>query len=376
MLYVGDVTANTPVALMDNATEETRDNEETRTIDQVTGGPIEHRGSLADLIQRRRNIMREAAKLNNYKMGFAMNTYLVPIICCPGLIGNTLSALVMFQKHNRKISSCIYHGVLAFLDSVTLLTSLGLFITDNILAVYENATECTIAKYMRTWAVIASAWLIVAMTADRLYVVWKPLKAAQICTPRRAKMFIGFIIISGGALKIPLAMKYLIMIPLNGQDTCILAATRNTPLHELYYWINLLFSTYIPLCLVMVLNSTIIYLIRIRPKFSQSDAQIPNTVQLKKKEEDFQITFSLLLVSFVFLLLAAPMYLIDIVYQIKNPFLSPESYANFILAINIGGRVYLTNSAVNIFVYGVSGQKFRNDFKKLFCFPKKPTVKI
>ena len=156
-----------PVVMMDNATAVTGVNEETQRVDKVRDGP----GSLAELLQRRRVIMREATKLDVYKVSVAVKTYFVPIACSLGLVVNTLSALVMFQKHNRKISSCIYLGVLAFLDSVTLLINVRFYFTDIILPVYENPTECTLAMYVRTWAVIASAWLIVAMTADRLYVV-------------------------------------------------------------------------------------------------------------------------------------------------------------------------------------------------------------
>ena len=85
------------------------------------------------------------------------------------------------------------------------------------------------------------------------------------------------------------------------------------------------------------------------PHTDLSEVQIPNTVQLKKEEGDLQITFSLLLVSFVFLVLTAPMYLIDVVYQIKDPYLSPDAYATFTFTVNLGARLYVTTLVLLIY---------------------------
>ena len=80
-----------PVVLMDIAIAEVRDNEETRTIRQITGGPIEHRGGLADLLQRRRNIMRVATKY------YLLSGTHWQFFICPGHVSETQSE--DFQLH-------------------------------------------------------------------------------------------------------------------------------------------------------------------------------------------------------------------------------------------------------------------------------------
>ena len=53
-------------------------------------------------------LLYRASQRTLFKAGLIVGRYLVSIICIIGLVGNALSILVMFQKHNRKISCCLY----------------------------------------------------------------------------------------------------------------------------------------------------------------------------------------------------------------------------------------------------------------------------
>ena len=354
-----------PVILKENGTTVSND---TQTAGAFTQPDFKHRGDLEDLLQRRQMIVRQATKLAIFQANTAIAQYYRPLVCVLGLIGNLLSGLVMFQKHNRKISSCTYMGILAFMDSVPLLVNVKYYITDNIVPMYENPIECKVLPFLWVWSALAGAWLIVAMTADKLYVVWKPLKAGHKCTPQRAKMVSFVIIIIAGFVKMPLPIKYLIMLPRLGQDICILSPKRDTPMDELYYWINTMSHSYIPFILLTVMNSIVIHQVRSRRGKQLSLNDLPQAQELKKTKDEFHITVSLVLISVVFLLTTAPVYIVYIVYMFKNPYESANSYATFTIAINSGGRLFLINNAINVFLYGLSGEKFRNDFKCLFGF--------
>ena len=65
-------------------------------------------------------------KLSDYmatKVGNAINRYAQPVIFTVGVVGNMISMLVMFQRHNRHTSFGIYFGVLALSDTLVLGTS-------------------------------------------------------------------------------------------------------------------------------------------------------------------------------------------------------------------------------------------------------------
>ena len=78
----------------------------------------------------------------------------------------------------------------------------------------------------------------------------------------------------------------------------------------------------------------------------------------------------LLLVTALFLILLCPTYVRFIYLAFADPGTSLE-YANQILIFQITIRLYMTNSAINFFLYCISGKKFRNDLKEILgCFSK------
>ena len=72
----------------------------------------------------------------------------------------------------------------------------------------------------------------------------------------------------------------------------------------------------------------------------------------------------LLLVTTLFLILLCPTYVRFIYLSFADPD-TPLEYANQILIFQITVRLYMTNSAVNFFLYCISGKKFRNDLKEI-----------
>ena len=56
-----------------------------------------------------------------YKTALAIHRYYYPCIIILGMIGNILSFMVMLMKHNRRISCCVYMGVVAVADSLCLI---------------------------------------------------------------------------------------------------------------------------------------------------------------------------------------------------------------------------------------------------------------
>ena len=119
-------------------------------------------------------------------IGTYIDIYWFPILVPIGLIGNTLSFLVMIKPNNRKMSTCIYMAAIGINDNVMMF-----------LALYDNLVfatkvhnpyliECKIAAYFTLLATQNSTFLVLAMMVDRYIAIKRPHKAAVHSTPRRA----------------------------------------------------------------------------------------------------------------------------------------------------------------------------------------------
>ena len=57
--------------------------------------------------------MEEANSMIIYKIAIIISKYWMPVLVPIGLIGNTLSFLVMIKPSNRKMSTCIYMAAIS-----------------------------------------------------------------------------------------------------------------------------------------------------------------------------------------------------------------------------------------------------------------------
>ena len=136
-----------------------------------------------------------------------------------------------------------------------------------------------------------------------------------------------------------------------------------------YFWLTEMLSFIFPVISLLIMNSVIIYTLRVSNrskldllkgtgKGDRTEAQI-----LKAKHSEKQITTTLLLVTFVFVILNIPVR--SVVYFVN--FTSWKDIGLFELFEQIGVKAYFTNHCINFFLYVTSGQKFRKDLKTLFC---------
>lgn len=106
-----------------------------------------------------------------------------------GLIGNILSATIMYRRARRGLSSYFYLALLAFVD-ICVLYSSGLLSLLEIAFDYQpglkSSIYCRLAFYFQHLFTYISAWLIVAVTFERFIVVRFPFQSILICRMRVA----------------------------------------------------------------------------------------------------------------------------------------------------------------------------------------------
>ena len=101
-----------------------------------------------------------------------------------GLIGNLLSAIIMFRRSRRGLSSYFYLAFLAVVDICILYTGCLLFLLETAFSIYpqlHSSFLCRLSFYIQHLFTYMSAWLIVAVTFERFMVVRFPFQSIRIC---------------------------------------------------------------------------------------------------------------------------------------------------------------------------------------------------
>ena len=120
-----------------------------------------------------------------------------------GIVGNTLSLLVMIRPNNKKISTCIYMAAISINDNVMMCIILFSWLFDFGLVEKLRVWECYFFVYIQLSLLQLGTYLVLAMTIDKYVAIKWPHRAAIFSTPRRSKIIIFTIIASGATYNLP-----------------------------------------------------------------------------------------------------------------------------------------------------------------------------
>ena len=148
----------------------------------------------------------------------------------------------------------------------------------------------------------------------------------------------------------------------------------------IFSWASLCLNSVVPFSILLIINILIILEMKRHSKMlarhgTGTDGSSAKASQ-KQKTRDQQITIMLLVVTFALLLLTIPQYLRYVVYKVIDAPSSPSDVASFILLYHITNKLIFTNSAVNFFLYSLSGSKFRSETLRLLMCAQKPWNKL
>ena len=208
------------------------------------------------------------------------------------------------------------------------------------------------------------------MTFERFYSIVRPHKAASFNTVKRAKITIMCIVSYSLVGSVPH-----FFITENDERICM-SACNNIP-RILFYWWSVASAFMVPFVSLLTMNCVIIYTLGQRSKYSLTGSQGQGQDQGQDQGQGSfdkhikrQIYVMLLLVTFGFLALTTPIYVV-ILWQTFYFQPTAKMFATSYLLLAIGEKTYFTNNGVNFFLYVMSGQKSRTDLKKLFACCKR-----
>ena len=223
---------------------------------------------------------------------------------------------------------------------------------------------CSLAITILFSSFLCSTLLILSMTFGRFYSIIKPHKAASFNTVKRAKTTILCIVIFSIMYNIPH-----LFISSNENWQCLPYGTAMGKTYgEFYYWLSFVINYALPFVLLLAMNSVIIHKLRNR-SMKTGTKTVTDGVEgktSKSKNSERQVFAILLLVTFGFLILTTPGYLLFLFIMLVNFFESPKIFAGYYLFYNVAQKLHYTNHGINFFFYVISGRKFRTDLIRLF----------
>ena len=315
-----------------------------------------------------RNVfMEQVGTYTKYKIASYFSKYWFPILVPVGLIGNTLSFLVMIRPNNRKMSTCIYMAAISINDNLMMCSALHNWLA-TVAKIYEMyPIECKLASFFGLHVVQNSTFQVIAMTLDKYVAIKWPHKAATYSTPKKAKMTVIIIHICVVIFNLP----HLYMSQLT--DGICLGYSNGGTITKVYSWFTFVINAIIPLTSLIYMNGVIIQKVRSsRKQFGfgeDTQNHDPSNVATAKRQKTMkntenQLTIMLLLVTTLFLILMIPTYIrfLYTTFVIRD---SLPKYVSVVFFYHLSHKLYHTNNGINFFLYCISGQKFRNDLKEI-----------
>lgn len=307
---------------------------------------------------------------------FFLCSVVIGSICLIGLIGNTVSFIVLGSDKQNLVATFLLRA-LAVVDCLLLIVSV--LILSAILGPYQiPSTRPTLRmiipymkKYINPFGLIAQSctiWVTVLLAINRYIAVCKPFAAKHLLTLRKAQLQVVLIVVMAVGFNIPRFFQYDVVYRLENNVTVPrkqLTALGNNVSFDIGYF-NVFYNIVIlvlPLVALVVFNTKIIWDMHISKNNMQRNSL--NYAGLQERN----ITIVMLIIILKLILFHSPdriVSAIKIVEVHRNPFLAcphPVIYAS-----HFSNLLIILNSSTDFFIYCIFRERFRRMFRIRFCF--------
>ena len=346
-----------------------------------------------------------------------------------GILGNLLCLLALSQKQNRSISCSVYMRALAVADSCLLAITAAYFVAVGQIASMLEESKLVMCKVVVFFTFTSSqcgVLIILALLVERVIAVMKPLKAAILLSPKRALIITFCIVIFSVIFNIPYI--YVASV-IQGAATdsymhCASDAAGNVAaiIHSMA---NLILNGVLPFIAILVMNLMILYSIKSskhgirkynRDKSTTSGAtevtednhgspQKQKTTEMcsgstamsnespnpegadaidgdnkphktisgpragsfrGRNQRNRQLTWMTIVMTIAFIVCTLPKFVHILIFRNIDYQHSPARQLWFGWSGTIAQMLNTLNSAINFFMYVLTGSRFRADLLNLF----------
>ena len=311
--------------------------------------------------------------LPSYQAGILIWKTVPPIVILFGTCGSVLSIAVLTGKSIRRSTTGLYLIVLTFSDLAVLYTGLLrqwiIYLFD-----FDVRQMSGIACKIHTWLVYSSldfsAWLLIAITLERIIAVWYPYVLKVKCNRQNGAILVAGILISVLVLNSHFLYGMVIVRINNDKEKCgFIDINYEQFIHIAWSWIDLCAFCLIPLLFIMVGNCLILLKIakqHRKAKLNQTSTKYKRRLKSKDKQQS-SMTAILITLNTVFLLTTLPISIYNIGHSHWSSTDNEMVLARLDLWWAVVNMLMYTNNSVNFVLYTLSGSQFRLEAKRIFC---------
>ena len=322
------------------------------------------------------NVTKEVRKEENVKFDVTLWIYVSPLILLLGLIGNSLTIVVMRSKRYSGTNVKAYMMMMAICDCIFLLFTISpeWFDAMRLFTFKElHPFTCKLEKFIQYTAGDASVWILAAFTVDRTMAVWSPLRRRHACLPRHAWITsIGLCCVA--------VVKNLHVFWSRGLEhrrgkNTTLVWIKNCgyppPFDDFEQfvrpWIAFSFVSVLPFCIICISNIVIIHTLMASRRIRKQSG-----INGQQQEANFrQTTIMCLSVSFAFLITVTP----TIILLIGKPYWRKGNSARaYDIAKAINNQLLCVNHSINFWLYCITGEAFRDELRRIFGIAPRRTA--
>ena len=333
---------------------------------------------------------------------------IAPFILVCGVFGNVM-IIAICRRADVMSSLSVYFVTLAGSDLLSLSVNAfnqWMYHTFNIDLMSLNTLACKLVGWLIYVSGVLSAWTLVAMTAQRAVCVLWPHRAHILCSARNSKaialsmtLFIAVlhchflyglnIVIFFPDIQKPNnnVMTFNNRSSTNSNNSTVLTFgnsednTENTGVcvvvreyegffFSVWIWFDLLIFSVLPWFCLVVSNSVLLWTLNVSIRQAQHSLGSAHTDGFDgRKKQASSMTVTLVVVSMAFIVLNLPLSVVQVLgfyHQMAGSL--DYFYQSDVIAhcFAIATALWQTNSAVNFYLYCLTGSKFRRELKRMF----------
>ena len=300
--------------------------------------------------------------------GFAINSVLAGSICVLGLVGNSVSFLVLNKDRETPVASFLLQSLALSDNTFLLLWLLHFSLTDWFNYFRLAQMRCAGWLYVRLYTYpllfvgqTCTIWLTVLIAISRYIAICKPYKAAQFTNLRVIRKGVALVVGFSFLYNVPRFFEAKLAVS-EDDDRGNYRFTR-TPLGDsqiynmiyfdiLYY----IFCFVLPLLVLAVLNTKLTVAYRVYQRRRRA-------MRMRTDGMDHNLTLVMIIVVLVFMLCNLPARVVQIVWKYR-PQLCP-TFAYFLMELS--NVLEVLNSSTNFIIYCVFRRQFREILHARFC---------
>lgn len=304
------------------------------------------------------------------RFSFVSRSFVNPIVCLLGFIGNSLGAGVLWrQAKQQKLSIFWYLCALTITDNVFL----GLGVIDGIARVVQ-AFDMALAKYLIAHFRLGLAYLdntslhsarfiVVVMSCERLVSVAKPLHVKDTWFAKYPIRLILACILFNVLFGLPIIINSTVVTKHVGNRTEYIFTFKNYDKFMAHFWVvEATVHSFLPTTLLIFIN------LAIPLQLYRSAKHLRSTLKKDASSQQGKVTATVMTITIMYVFLSVPLIVVKILQYVNPDFNTSGKYRLYFWFMADMGRCLGYFNAANDFpIYFLVSNNYRAVFKAMYC---------